>query len=110
MRALLAGCSVTAADAAPASDPLLPASFAGTLPCSDCEGVRAQLDLWPDGIYHLQRIHLGRAAGRDDDRGRWQPAPGRDEIRLHGEFRYLADAASFEECLTGRRPGSARRT
>jgi copper homeostasis protein (lipoprotein) len=136
---------------AAARTPDLPASYAGTLPCADCAGVRAQLDLWPDGVFHLQRIHVGKP-GRDDDRGRWQRAPGRDEIQLHGgrempvslawrgsdalvpldlqgrpagdeaavlrrlgsftpadlqlslhgDFRYLDDAASFEECLTGR--------
>lgn len=132
--------------------PELPASYLGVLPCSDCDGVRAQLDLWPDGVFHLQRTYVGKS-GRDDDRGRWRRDPirpvlflysGREmplqleivgprtlrpldlhgkpvgsgnahdlvtdgalttaELRLglHGMFRYLADAARFEECLTGR--------
>ena len=32
---------------------------AGTLPCHDCDGVRAQLDLWPDGVFHLSRAGEG---------------------------------------------------
>ena len=132
---------------------LLPASFSGTLPCRDCAGVRAQLDLWPDGVFHLSRAGEGTPE-RDDDLGRWRRDPGGPVILLyggremplqfevvgprtlraldlngrpagtgtrydlgstgqlqpadlsrglHGMFRYLADAALFEECLTGRR-------
>jgi len=144
---------MTEPGAAPAPEPgtTLPASFAGVLPCHDCEGVRTQLDLWPDGVFHLQRAYLGKA-GRDDDRGRWRRVPEKDilllqggkemplsfewrgsdglapldalgrpvgggtatlrrlgrfrpaelQLSLHGMFRHLADAARFEECLTGR--------
>jgi copper homeostasis protein (lipoprotein) len=151
--ALLAGCAMSDAGAEPAADgrPDLPASFAGSLPCAGSAGARAQLDLWPDGVFHLRRQCVG-TPGRDDDRGRWQLTPDGDGIRLHGGremplafawrghdalvpldmegrpavdaatalsrlpafapadlqlalhgmFRYLADAAGFEECLTGR--------
>ena len=30
----------------------LPATFTGTLPCADCEGIYHHLDLWPDGVFH----------------------------------------------------------
>jgi len=131
----------------------LPASFSGTLPCRDCEGVRAHLDLWPDGVFHLSRTGAGTPQ-RDDDLGWWRRDPGSPVILLyggremplqfevvdpqtlraldlygkpagngnrydltsdgqlqpadvsrglHGMFSYLADAATFEECLTGRR-------
>jgi heat shock protein HslJ/uncharacterized lipoprotein NlpE involved in copper resistance len=130
----------------------LPASFAGTLPCPDCAAIPAQLDLWPDGVFHLHRVGEG-TPHHDDDLGRWRRDPGSPVILLyggremplrfevvgprtlrtldmhgnpagkgdrydltsvgqlqpadlnrglHGMFRYLADAASFEECLTGR--------
>lgn len=130
----------------------LPASFSGTLPCTDCAGVRAHLDLWPDGVFHLRRTHVDKP-GHDDDLGRWRRDPERPVILLyggremplqlevigprrlraldlagtpagsgpaydlasdgqlrptdlsrglHGMFRYMADAAQFEECLTGR--------
>jgi heat shock protein HslJ/uncharacterized lipoprotein NlpE involved in copper resistance len=150
---LLAACAMNAPRAEPAASvaPALPASFVGALPCKGSLGVRAQLDLWPDGVFHLQRVCAGTPA-RDDDRGRWQRTPEGDGIRLHGGqemplafawrgpgvlvpldaqgqaigngpselrrlptfqpaplaltlhgmFRYMADAASFEECLTGR--------
>jgi len=158
--ALVAGCTTLNPPRAtpsppPASAPAelgsLPASFAGELPCSDCAGVRTQLDLWPDGVFHLQRAYVGKP-GRDDDRGRWRRVPEKDvvllyggremplsfewssseslapldalgrpvgdgtaalrrldafapaelQLSLHGMFRYMADAARFEECLTGR--------
>lgn len=135
----------------------LPASFMGTLPCADCDGIRHHLDLWPDQVYHMRREWLGRAGGplRRDEIGRWYADPARGAIVLYGasemplfwEVRspgrlrqmdmagnpitsdlpyeltgesplsptdlggmfllgmmtYMADAASFEECLTGRR-------
>lgn len=151
--ALLAAWTLPAAGAEPArgTPQALPASFVGALPCMGSAGVRSQLDLWPDGVFHLQRSCTGSPA-RDDDRGRWQSTPegdgirlhggremplafawrgadalvpldalgrplddGRSELRrmpgfrpaplalrLHGMFRYLADAPGFEECLTGR--------
>ncbi len=131
----------------------LPASFSGALPCHDCASVRAQLDLWPDGVFHLSREGEG-TPDRDDDLGRWRRDSGsavmllyggremplqfevagprtlrtldahgnpagmddRYDLKsagqwqpadvsrgLHGMFRHLADAATFEECLTGRR-------
>jgi heat shock protein HslJ len=151
---ILGGCS-TPAPTSPSSNHALelPASFNGTLPCRDCEGVRAHLDLWPDGAFHLSRAGEG-TPDHDDDLGRWRRDPGSPVILLygghemplkfevvgprtlraldlygkpagngdrydmtsdgqlqpadlrrglHGMFRYLADAAMFEECLTGRR-------
>jgi len=130
----------------------LPATFRGTLPCADCEGIRYHLDLWPDGVFHLRQNYLGTSVVADD-RGRWHQDPSRAVIllygrrerpiqfevkgphtirlldqqgrpiqsslpyeltsdgtltptdlglELHGMFRYMADAARFEDCLTGR--------
>ena len=132
----------------------LPASFAGILPCADCEGIEYQLDIMPDGSYALRMSHLGRAARQvSDDVGTWALAsdgitlalkggreapvffsienpgtlrkldllgrpiesrldydlrrlpafqPIEPRLAMQGLFRYLADAASFEECTTGR--------
>lgn len=52
----------------------LPATFAGDLPCADCEGVRHQLNLWPDQAFALRRIWLGKDTSRDD-MGRWSVEP-----------------------------------
>jgi heat shock protein HslJ len=130
----------------------LPASFRGMLPCPNCESIQAQLDLWPDGVFHLRRAFVGKP-GSDDEIGRWREDPLQPEILLygghemplrfeivgprtlraldpdgrrlaagagdtlvsdgtlspadinlglHGMFSYMADAARFEECLTGR--------
>jgi len=133
----------------------LPATFTGTLPCADCEGIAHDLDLWPDQSFHLSRVWLGRdGANRQDEAGRWIADPARDAIVLRlgdgevlrwkvggpdrlrlldtegntiesdlpydlvsdgtlnetdleglflaGMMTYMADAALFEECLTGR--------
>lgn len=134
----------------------LPATFTGTLPCADCNGIEYHLDLWPDQIYHIRREWLGRdTESRVDEVGRWHADPARDAIVLlngseelqrwkvlgpdrlrlldlegnpiesalpyelssdgrlietdlegmfiGGMMTYMADAALFEECLTGRR-------
>ncbi|MEM9315948.1 MAG: META domain-containing protein [Pseudomonadota bacterium] len=138
----------------------LPASFVGTLPCADCEGVAWHLDLWPGQAFHLRRQWLGRAdsegnPARHDEVGRWHADPLRDavvlpgtseqairwevlapdrlrrldregnrieselnyeiasdgtlmqtdleDVFLGGMMTYLADAATFEDCLTGHR-------
>ncbi len=146
------GSLEAAADPFPAK-PQLPASYRGALPCAGCVTASAQLDLWPDGTFHLRRNgppgdelaadevgrwrmdpevstlllyggheaplrmllvgsrtlraldSLGQPAGPDDafdlqTDGSLQPADL--SLRLHGMFTYLADAARFEECLTGR--------
>ena len=50
----------------------LPASFTGDLPCADCPGIRYQLNLFPDSVFHLRTVHLGRGDGAvSDDIGRW---------------------------------------
>ncbi len=61
----------------------LPASFIGTLPCADCEGISHHLDLWPDQTYHLRREYLGKPGEtRDDEIGRWHASPEIEAIVL----------------------------
>lgn len=64
----------------------LPATFRGTLPCADCEGIRHHLDLWPEQYYHMSREWLGKpgATARRDEIGRWYADPDRGAIVLHG--------------------------
>lgn len=61
----------------------LPASFTGTLPCADCEGLRHHLDLWPDQTFHLRREWLGEPGDNLlDEIGRWYAAPEINAIVL----------------------------
>jgi uncharacterized lipoprotein YbaY/heat shock protein HslJ len=63
----------------------LPATFRGTLPCADCEGVVHHLDLWPDQVYHMRREWLGGETPlRRDEIGRWYADAVRGAIVLHG--------------------------
>lgn len=69
----------------PAHGLRLPATFSGTLPCADCDGIRHHLDLWPDQYYHLRQDWLGKEdALRRDEIGRWYADPVRDAIVLYG--------------------------
>lgn len=69
----------------PAHGLRLPASFAGTLPCADCEGIAHHLDLWPDQSFHLRRVWLkGDAPLTEDTLGRWHADAGRGAIVLRG--------------------------
>lgn len=66
----------------------LPATFTGDLPCADCEAIRHHLDLWPDGVFHLQRTWIAPARADADLRvdriGRWTRDPERNVLRLQG--------------------------
>ncbi len=49
-----------------------PASFSGELPCADCQALRYQLDLHPDGLFVLRRSYLGKNPALSlDSIGRW---------------------------------------
>ena len=60
--AVLTGCSVAPFEGAAVSPTglQLPASYVRTPSCADCEGVRTQLDLWPDGAFHRRRVYVGK--------------------------------------------------
>jgi copper homeostasis protein (lipoprotein) len=59
----------------------LPSTFAGQLPCADCEGIRYHLDLWSNHAFHLQREWLGPGLVRYDI-GRWSLDSDRKVLML----------------------------
>ena len=61
----------------------LPASFAGDLPCANCEKLRYRLNLWPDQVFHLRRSWKGKGVTRDSI-GRWSADPDQRMLTLRG--------------------------
>lgn len=64
---------------------VLPATFAGELPCADCLGIRYHLNLFPDRVFFLRMTYLGR--GDDaftDDIGTWVLSSDHDKLLLAG--------------------------
>lgn len=62
-----------------------PASYAGELPCNDCDRIDARLNLFGDGVYYLEETHRGGASDGSvsDDIGRWSRT-GENTLRLDG--------------------------
>ncbi|MEM1237559.1 MAG: META domain-containing protein [Pseudomonadota bacterium] len=71
---------------------LLPATFEGSLPCADCEGIDHKLALWPNGGFHLSRVWRGGEGElRDDAVGGWIADPSRQAVVLQlGEGEVLS--------------------
>jgi copper homeostasis protein (lipoprotein) len=73
---------------------VLPASFAGELPCADCPGVRWQLDLFPDRSFQLRMTYRDKPQDQiQDDIGRWSLNDKSKVLRLTGS---REAAISFE--------------
>ncbi len=74
--------------AGPAKQPplgKLPATFAGQLPCADCEGIRWHLDLLPDHTFQLRLTYLGKPQELTvDDIGCWRVAGDGRALHLAG--------------------------
>lgn len=63
----------------------LPATFAGTLPCADCPGIRYSLNLFADQSYHLRVEYAGKEPPTtSDDVGRWAVSNGGARLILRG--------------------------
>ena len=63
----------------------LPATFAGDLPCADCQGIRHQLELFPDHAFFLRMTYLGKGDDASfDDIGGWAVRSDRRTVVLHG--------------------------
>ncbi len=61
----------------------LPASFEGELPCADCSGIRAHLDLFPDRTFVLRTTYRDRRSVPLST-GRWVLSSDREILRLQG--------------------------
>jgi copper homeostasis protein (lipoprotein) len=57
--------------AASAALGVLPATFAGDLPCAECPALRTTLRLMPDGAFFLREVYAGRSEPPSYDIGRW---------------------------------------
>jgi len=64
--------------------PELPATFIGTVPCADCEGLRVHLNLFGDDSFFLRTTRLGKAGAISDDLGSWTLSSDRRLIVLKG--------------------------
>ncbi|WP_445944837.1 YbaY family lipoprotein [Roseateles sp. PN1] len=60
----------------------LPASFAGIVPCADCQGIAQTLTLRPDGLYRLRSFYLGKPAGPFLEHGRWSSQDSGSKLLL----------------------------
>jgi copper homeostasis protein (lipoprotein) len=77
-----ASAQATGNSAAQSIDP--PATFAGDLPCADCEALRHRLDLFADGLYFLRTIYVGKSAKGFDEIGRWTITADGRTLELRG--------------------------
>lgn len=49
-----------------------PATYAGVLPCADCDGIRYVVNFWSDQVYFRRMTYLGKDEEKSvDDVGRW---------------------------------------
>ena len=80
----------------------LPATFVGTIPCADCEGIRMQLNLFPDDSYFVRMTYLGRPVLPADDLGSWALSSDRRVLILKGRGESL-------EMFAAGKPGTLRK-
>jgi copper homeostasis protein (lipoprotein) len=64
--------TVDATEAVPVPLPQLPATFSGSLPCANCEGIQTSITLQADGTFFSRQLYVGEAApNQANDLGRW---------------------------------------
>ena len=65
-----------------------PVSYEGVLPCADCPGIATRINLWDDGVFHMQRTYLDTSDGDQTFflLGRWHIDPVvKNKIYLHSD-------------------------
>lgn len=65
-------------------------TFAGILPCADCEGIKTELMLHADGTYMLSETYLGKKDKPFEGQGKWTASADGKTIEI------VADAAKVE--------------
>ena len=80
----------------------LPASFAGTLPCADCPGIRYRLDLMPDRTFSSCMTYEERK-GRFGDHGHWRLSDDGKMLVLEGSDPGNADQYAVRDPNTLRK-------
>ncbi|MGH8728850.1 MAG: copper resistance protein NlpE [Burkholderiales bacterium] len=73
-------------------------TYAGTIPCASCPGIRIVLTLFPDSTFRMRQTYLEAEGGQDKDfydLGRWARAEDgllrlRDGTEGPQQFRFLA--------------------
>ena len=80
----------------------LPATFVGTVPCADCEGIRMQLNLFPDDSFFVRMTYIGRSVPPQDDLGSWALSSDRRVLILKGR-------GAAPEMWAAGKPGTLRK-
>jgi copper homeostasis protein (lipoprotein) len=73
---------VSSADAPTFDQKGFAGTFKGSLPCADCPGIDATLELKPDGSFQLSEVHQTKAAANSKIDGTWTVEAGDKQIRL----------------------------
>ena len=82
---MVAASKTAGKSASPAPLGNLPATFVGELPCADCPGIRYHLNLFPDRVFFLRMMYLGRGDNANfDDIGSWVVSSDRNTLLLKG--------------------------
>jgi uncharacterized lipoprotein YbaY/heat shock protein HslJ/uncharacterized lipoprotein NlpE involved in copper resistance len=93
----------------------LPATFAGTLPCADCPGIRYQLSLLPDDTFVLRMTYTGRAPSTTrDEVGSWVLSSDRRALAIKSadgppEYFAIRDAGTLRKLDMNGQPMAAGR-
>ena len=80
----------------------LPASFAGTLPCADCPGIRYRLDLMPDKTFTSCMTYEERNT-RFGDHGHWRLSDDGKVLILEGSDAGAVDQYAVRDANTLRK-------
>lgn len=71
-------------------------TYAGTLPCADCNGIKTSLSLNADGSYSMQQTYLGKGDEKaKENKGQWTPSE--DGSRIELDFNKPNERVTFRQ-------------